>query len=149
MEQPSASKVTVVTPRYGTSRPFAARKVRKRGVVVCISCEGKLWRNHSSVTVVTSLPVSTTALTSLPSILIDTVGHGPVSPAISKGTPAAWALTTGESSFPDHMMREMTRIRREVPWDRAWSGDASRPGGRTAVRWASRKGAGQHRTVKL
>ena len=94
---PKMSMSTSRMPEYGTSAPLTARSVRK----ACCSERSCRWAAaHVSVTVVTSLPVSSSAATSCPLMRIVVVGHLPISPVVFLPPVARLMEATGVRSFP-------------------------------------------------
>ena len=93
---PKMSMSTSRMPEYGTSVPLTARSVRK----ACCSERSCRWAAaHVSVTVVTSLPVSSSAATSCPLMRIVVVGHLPISPVVFLPPVARLVEATGVRSF--------------------------------------------------
>ena len=99
---PKMSMSTSRMPEYGTSAPLTARSVRK----ACCSERSCRWAAaHVSVTVVTSLPVSSSAATSCPLMRIVVVGHLPISPVVFLPPVARLMEATGVRSFPVAVLR--------------------------------------------
>ena len=142
---PKSSKSTITVPLYGISSPFAAFKVTwamGRRSEFC-----RFSATHLSVTVVTSLPVSTSPLTFLPFITVSTVGHRSILPTGFMSS-IVWLLTTGTSSFPGGMENVVQRCaaERRTVAEEGWGWrklEGPAAVGRTGVSQRSPAGSGQ------